>query len=229
MNLKELAKQSMSADWYDALKGEFEKAYFIQLNHFLDLEEKSFTILPSLENIFNAFRITPLFNVKAVILGQDPYPNPAYAHGLSFSVKENVFPFPRSLNHIFKELHEDLNIGIPSSGDLTAWARQGVLLLNSYLTVRAGQPLSHSKAGWEQFTNFAIRTVSEQVDHAAFVLLGGFAQKKRILIDETKHCVIQAAHPSPLSASRGFFGSKIFGKLNTFLSDNGIAEIDFSL
>jgi uracil-DNA glycosylase len=178
--------------------------------------------------IFNAFNLTPFDKVKVVILGQDPYHGPGQAHGLSFSVPDGV-PFPPSLQNIFKELHDDLGVPMARSGNLEKWAREGVLLLNASLTVRAGQAASHSRHGWEQFTDAAICALSERREHLVFILWGNYAIAKQALIDPTKHLILKSVHPSPLSASRGFFGCHHFSQTNNYLEEHGIEPIDWSL
>ena len=215
--------------WKKALTKEFESEYFRQIKSFL-LEEKkkNVTIYPPGPEIFNAFNLTPFDHVKAVILGQDPYHGKGQAHGLCFSVKNGVKP-PPSLVNIYKELHNDIGFEIPDSGNLTRWTRQGVLLLNAILTVRAGQPASHRNIGWENFTDAAIRAISEKREHVVFLLWGKFAQNKDHLIDSSKHLVLKAAHPSPYSANNGFFGCRHFSKTNSYLSKNGKEPIDWEL
>ena len=215
--------------WKEELKEEFKKPYFEKIVNFLKAEKKEGkTIYPAGPNIFNAFNTTPFNKVKVVILGQDPYHNPNQAHGLSFSVPDKVSP-PPSLINIFKEIHEDLGISISKTGNLEKWAKQGVLLLNAALTVEAHQPMSHSKIGWHHFTDDVIRILSERKDHIVFMLWGGFAKSKKDLIDAGKHLVLTAAHPSPLSAHNGFFGSKHFSKANHWLQEHGEKPIDWSL
>jgi len=186
------------------------------------------TIYPPGSLIFNAFNTTPIDNVKVVILGQDPYHGPGQAHGLCFSVSDGVPP-PPSLVNIFKELSSDTGVAIPNHGNLTKWAEQGVLLLNASLTVRAAEPMSHSQIGWAEFTNNVIKKISEQKEHVVFMLWGKFAQEKQVLIDETKHLVLKAAHPSPLSAYNGFFGCRHFSKANEYLVRNGIDPVNWAL
>jgi uracil-DNA glycosylase len=186
------------------------------------------TIYPPGSLIFNAFNLTPFQNVKVVLLGQDPYHGPMQAHGLSFSVQDGI-PKPPSLINIFKELHEDIGIPIPKKGNLDKWAKQGVLLLNASLTVRANEPMSHSKIGWTAFTDSVIVRISEQKQHVVFLLWGKYAQEKQLLIDETKHLVLKAAHPSPYSANNGFFGCKHFSKANEYLVRHGIDPIDWAI
>ena len=187
------------------------------------------TIYPPSKQIFNALNTTPLQDVKVVILGQDPYHGPNQANGLSFSVQRGV-ALPPSLRNIFHELHTDLGVPIPKHGDLTHWAEQGVLLLNSVLTVEAGQPTSHQKQGWEDFTDHVIDVLNQQREHIVFILWGAYAQRKGQRIDPNKHLILKAAHPSPLAANRGgFFGCKVFSKSNNYLKQNGIEPIDWQL
>lgn len=215
--------------WKKILKDEFAKPYFQQIALHLKTEKsQGKTIYPPGSLIFNAFNTTPFNKVKVVILGQDPYHGPHQAHGLCFSVQNGVPP-PPSLVNIFKELHEDIGINIPNHGNLTHWAEQGVFLLNASLTVRAGEPMSHAKIGWASFTDTVIKKISENEKHVVFLLWGKFAQEKRLLIDESKHLVLRAAHPSPLSANAGFFGCKHFSKANTWLMSKGIDPIDWQL
>lgn len=212
--------------WKTQLTGEFEKEYFRKLIEFVREEYKTQRIYPPGKLIFNAFDQCPFDNLKVVILGQDPYHGPGQAHGLCFSVNEGI-PFPPSLKNIFKELKEDVGKQIPRSGDLTEWAHQGVLLLNATLTVRAHKAGSHQKKGWEEFTDAAIQIASEQKEHLVFLLWGNYAISKRRLIDERKHLVLTSVHPSPLSASRGFFGNKHFSRANDFLQKNGLEPINW--
>jgi uracil-DNA glycosylase len=214
--------------WKEALGQEFESQYFIDLKNFLLEEKKKFTIYPPGKNIFHAFDLTPLNRVQVVIIGQDPYHGPGQAHGLCFSVPEGVPP-PPSLVNIFKELKTDFGLATPRSGNLEKWARQGVLLINATLTVRDGQPASHQGKGWEKFTDAAIRVVSERCDHVVFILWGNFAQAKAHLIDANKHFILKGVHPSPLSASRGFFGCRHFSQTNRLLASVGYREIDWSI
>lgn len=219
----------IEASWKEVLKDEFKKPYFKQITEHLKTEKaQGKTIFPAGSNIFHAFEATPFEQVKVVILGQDPYHGPRQAHGLSFSVQKGIPP-PPSLINIFKELHEDVGAPIPNHGFLEKWARQGVLLLNASLTVRAGEPMSHSKIGWEKFTNTVIQKVSDLKENVVFVLWGKFAQEKQALIDVKKHYVLKSAHPSPLSAKNGFFGSRPFSKINTYLVKQGIDPIDWAL
>ena len=216
--------------WKEVLKNEFTKQYFLEITTFLKIEKNTGkTIYPPGPLIFNAFNQTHFDNVKVVILGQDPYHNPGQAHGLSFSVQNGVKP-PPSLVNIYKEIQGDLNIAMPVGyGNLTHWAQQGVLLLNAILTVRANEPASHSKIGWMNFTDSVITKISDEKKGIVFLLWGKFAQDKQLLIDETKHFVLKAAHPSPFSADKGFFGCKHFSKTNDLLTQQGISPIDWKL
>lgn len=214
--------------WGEVLKEEFQSPYFYQLKTFLVEEKKQYTVYPKGSDIFNAFKFTPFNDVRVVLIGQDPYHEENQAHGLSFSVREGV-PFPPSLRNIFKELHDDVGCPIPVNGNLEKWARQGVLLLNATLTVRAHQAGSHQKHGWEQFTDAAIRNLSEKRSGLVFILWGSYAQAKQALIDTQKHHVLKAVHPSPLSAHRGFFGCKHFSRTNEILISQGQPAIDWSL
>lgn len=195
----------------------------------LQEKQQNKVIYPPRSLIFNALNTTPLNQVKVVIIGQDPYHGPNQAHGLSFSVQRG-FALPPSLRNIFHELHTDLGVPIPKHGDLTHWAEQGVLLLNSVLTVEAGQPTSHQKRGWEDFTDHVIDVLNQQREHIVFILWGAYAQRKGQRIDPNKHLILKAAHPSPLAANRGgFFGCKVFSKSNNYLKQNGIEPIDWQL
>ena len=215
--------------WKEVLKQEFDKPYFQQIPLHLKTEKAQGKIIyPPGGLIFNAFNTTPVSNVKIVIIGQDPYHGPNQAHGLCFSVQNGVPP-PPSLINIFKELHDDIGMQIPNHGNLTKWAEQGVFLLNASLTVRAGEPMSHSKIGWAIFTDTVIKKISDTKDHVVFMLWGKFAQDKKMLIDETKHLVLGAAHPSPLSAFNGFFGCRHFSKANQYLVSKGIDPVDWRL
>jgi uracil-DNA glycosylase len=215
--------------WKAVLKPEFSKTYFQNIVTFLKTEKMAGkTIYPPGSLIFNSFNTTPFDNVKVVILGQDPYHGPGQAHGLCFSVNNGVPP-PPSLVNIFKELHSDTGVPIPNHGNLTKWAQQGVLLLNASLTVRASEPMSHAQIGWAEFTNNVIKTISQQKEHVVFLLWGKFAQEKQTLIDETKHLVLKAAHPSPLSANAGFFGCRHFSKTNDYLVKQGIDPVNWAL
>lgn len=215
--------------WKELLKSEFTKPYFLQVATHLKTEKLTgATIYPPGQLIFNAFDKATFDKVKVVILGQDPYHNLGQAMGLSFSVPDGVPP-PPSLVNIYKELHTDIGMPIPKTGNLTPWALQGVLLLNAVLTVRANEPASHSKIGWMYFTDAVIKKISDEKTNVVFVLWGKFAQEKQVLIDETKHQVLKAAHPSPLSAYNGFFGCKHFSRINQILMKNGLDPIDWNL
>jgi uracil-DNA glycosylase len=219
----------IESGWKEELKEEFDKPYFEKIVHFLKEEKKAGKIIyPPGKLIFNAFDTTPFNKVKVVIIGQDPYHNPGQAHGLCFSVPDKVQP-PPSLVNIFKELNTDLDIPIPNTGNLEKWAKQGVLLLNASLTVEANKPMSHSELGWHLFTDEVIKHISKHKEHVAFMLWGKFAQNKANLIDETKHKILKAAHPSPLSAYNGFFGCGHFSKTNNWLREQGEKPIDWSL
>jgi len=214
--------------WKTVLSDEFSATYFAQLKAFLVEEKASFTVYPPGSQIFSAFNFTPFDKVKVVILGQDPYHGPGQAHGLCFSVPQQVQP-PPSLQNIFKEIHNDLGIPVPSHGNLEKWAKQGVLLLNATLTVRAHSAGSHQNHGWEIFTDAAIRKLSSGRQNLVFLLWGNYAMAKEKLIDASKHLIQKSAHPSPLSASRGFFGNRHFSKTNDYLQEHGIRPIDWSL
>ena len=215
--------------WKKILKDEFTKDYFLQITTFLKTEKAAGKIIyPPGPLIFNAFYKTPFTKVKVVLLGQDPYHNPGQAHGLSFSVPDGIAK-PPSLINIFKELQTDLGISPPASGNLEKWAEQGVLLLNASLTVRKNEPSSHSKIGWLEFTDAVIKKISGEKRGIVFLLWGRFAQEKQMLIDETKHHVLKAAHPSPFSADKGFFGCRHFSKANEFLMKEGLSPVDWKL
>ena len=207
-------------DWDALLAEEFGKPYYLQLREFLKAEYNGFTIYPDMYDIFNALKFTPYSKVKAVILGQDPYHEPGQAHGLCFSVMPGT-KFPPSLMNIFQELQSDLGVPVPPTGNLEGWARQGVLLLNATLTVRAHQAGSHQRHGWETFTDAAISRLSEKRSGIVFLLWGSYAQAKVQLIDASKHYILTAPHPSPLSAYRGFFGCRHFSQTNQILVQNG--------
>lgn len=215
--------------WRPIVGEELAKPYFQKLEQFVDAEQRQHTIYPPEPDIFNALALTPYKQVQVLLLGQDPYMNPEQAHGLAFSVRPGVRP-PPSLINILRELHDDLGVAIPkNNGCLTPWAKQGVLLLNTVLTVRAGQPLSHRGKGWETFTDAIIRKLNDRPDPVIFVLWGGHAQKKLPLIDQQRHRIVTAAHPSPLSARNGFFGTRPFSQINAHLRDLGKDEIDWRL
>lgn len=219
----------IEASWKEVLKHEFTKPYFLQVAAHLKTERATgATIYPPGQLIFNAFSFTPFQEVKVVILGQDPYHGPGQAHGLSFSVPDGIKP-PPSLVNIYKELQEDIGMPIPNTGNLTHWAKQGVLLLNAVLTVRANEPASHAKIGWMDFTDAVIRKISDEKEGVVFLLWGRFAQEKQVLIDATKHHVLKAAHPSPFSADKGFFGCKHFSRTNALLMKQGLSPIDWSI
>jgi uracil-DNA glycosylase len=225
-----LNKVQLDAGWKIGLSNFLLSPKMDELKDFLVQEiQADKVIYPPNALIFNALNTTPLANVKVVILGQDPYHGPNQAHGLSFSVQKGV-PLPPSLRNIYHELQSDLGITAPKHGDLTRWAEQGVLLLNAVLTVEAGQPTSHQKRGWEDFTDHVIDVLNEQREHIVFILWGAYAQRKGQRIDQNKHLVLKAAHPSPLAANRGgFFGCKVFSKSNNYLKQNGIEPIDWQL
>ena len=215
-------------DWDELLRGEFQKEYYLKLRQFLISEYNTHTIYPPMGDIFNALRATPYASVKAVILGQDPYHGAGQAHGMCFSVKKGVQP-PPSLVNIFKELNADLGVPIPKHGQLTDWAKNGVLLLNTALTVREGQANSHRGMGWEIFTDRVIELLNEREQPIVFLLWGGNARAKKRLITSPQHLVLECAHPSPLSAYNGFFGCRHFSKTNEFLKENGISPIDWTI
>src|SRR4051812_27189728 len=215
-------------DWNPLLRGEFEKPYWAELQAFVDEERSRFQVFPPEADVFAALHQTPYRKVKVLILGQDPYHGPGQAHGLCFSVRPGV-ALPPSLRNIFVELESDLGIEAPNHGCLDAWTSQGVLLLNTSLTVRAHQAASHQGKGWEVFTDEVIRAVSEKPDRVVFILWGAHARKKKALVDTSRHVIIESAHPSPLSASNGFFGSKPFSRTNEALVAAGREPIDWSI
>lgn len=215
-------------DWLQAIGSEFKKPYYAELYRFVKNEYSSYTIYPKADDIFNAFHLTPLSKVKVVIIGQDPYHNEGQAHGLCFSVKPDV-NIPPSLVNIYQELHDDLGCYIPNNGYLEKWAKQGVLLLNTVLTVRAHQPNSHQGKGWEQFTDAVISAVNSLDRPVVFLLWGRPAQMKKSMLTNPKHLILEAPHPSPLSAYRGFFGCRHFSKTNDFLIKNGLEPIDWQI
>lgn len=216
-------------DWLPALKPEFAKQYYKELYDFVKEEYSSRTIFPPIDDIFNAFNFTPLSEVKVLLLGQDPYHGENQAHGLSFSVLPEQKDIPPSLQNIYKELKDDLGCEIPNNGYLKKWADQGVLLLNTVLTVRAHQANSHQGKGWEKFTNAVIQAVNEQDRPIVYLLWGKPAQSKASMLTNPKHLILKAPHPSPLSAFRGFFGCKHFSQANAFLEANGVAPIDWQI
>ncbi len=219
---------AISNDWLEALKGEFGKAYYRQLFETVKKEYATHLIFPPSDDIFNAFHLTPLKEVKAVILGQDPYHNVGQAHGLCFSVKKGV-DIPPSLVNIYQELHDDLGCYIPDNGYLVKWAKQGVMLLNTVLTVRAHAANSHRGIGWEEFTDAAIRILNDQDRPMVFILWGRPAQTKKVMLTNPRHLILEAPHPSPLSAYRGFFGSRPFSQTNAYLEKNGLTPIDWQI
>lgn len=218
----------ITGDWFAALEPEFKKPYYAQLFRFVKEQYNTTQVFPPADDIFNAFHLTPLKQVKVVILGQDPYHNDGQAHGLCFSVKPDV-EIPPSLVNIYQELHEDLGCRIPNNGCLVKWAEQGVLLLNTVLTVRAHAAFSHRGMGWEQFTDAAIKVLNEQERPMVFILWGKPAQAKKSMLTNPAHLILEAPHPSPLSAYRGFFGSKPFSRTNAFLEENGLLPIDWQI
>lgn len=215
--------------WLDALSDEFKKPYYKQLYSFIKDEYSKSVIYPPSEDIFNALHLTPLDKVKVLVLGQDPYHEPGQAHGLSFSVLPGKADTPPSLVNIYKELSDDLGCYVPNNGYLKKWADQGVLLLNTVLTVRAHQANSHKGRGWEQFTDAIIKAVNEQDRPIVYMLWGKPAQMKKSMLNNPKHLILEAPHPSPLSAYRGFFGCKHFSKCNEFLANNGLSPIDWQI
>ena len=215
--------------WKEALAGERESQYFKDITAFIERERNAGKVIyPKNGEIFNALQYTPFEEVKVVILGQDPYHGPNQAHGLCFSVRPGI-PFPPSLQNIFKEIQEDVGAPIPTSGSLEKWAKEGVLLLNTSLTVEAGQPMSHANLGWERFTDRVIRELNQKREGIVFMLWGSHAQKKGAVINPSRHLVLKSPHPSPLSAHRGFFGCKHFSRANEYLKSRGVAPIDWGL
>ncbi|HBB60764.1 MAG: uracil-DNA glycosylase [Lachnospiraceae bacterium] len=219
---------AISGEWEKALQGEFRKPYYRKLFETVGREYRTAAVYPPADDIFNAFHLTPLPDVKVVILGQDPYHEPGQAHGLSFSVMPGV-EIPPSLVNIYQELHDDLGCKIPNNGCLTKWARQGVLLLNTVLTVRAHRAFSHKDIGWQEFTDAAIRVLAGQDRPLVFILWGRPAQQKASMITNPRHLILKSPHPSPLSAYRGFFGSRPFSKTNAYLEANGLTPIDWQI
>ena len=215
-------------DWLPAIKEEYSKPYYKELFTFVKDEYSKYVVYPPADDIFNAFHFTPLSKVKVLILGQDPYHNHGQAHGLCFSVQKGV-EIPPSLVNIYKELHDDLGCTIPSHGCLTKWAEQGVLMLNTVLTVRAHQANSHRGIGWEEFTDAAILALNSQDRPIVFILWGAPAQRKKRMLTNPKHLILEAPHPSPLSAYRGFFGCKHFSKANEFLKEHGVEPVDWQI
>lgn len=215
-------------EWQDIINEESKKEYFKNLSQFIEQERQQYKIYPNHSDIFNAFRYSSISNTKVLIVGMDPYHGPNQAHGLAFSVQKGI-KIPPSLKNIFKEINSDLGLNInPLHGDLTSWAEQGVLLLNTVLTVRDGEPASHKNKGWEVFTDKVIKLINEQNRPIVFLLWGGFALSKKPLLNNTKHLILEAAHPSPLSAHNGFFGCKHFSKTNNFLNKNNITQINWN-
>lgn len=219
---------NLATDWSNFLKQELQKDYFSNLRAFISKENKHNIIYPNSENIFRAFNLVKVEEVKVVIIGQDPYHAPDQANGLAFSVHKGV-KTPPSLRNIYKELMDDMECEEPKDGDLTPWAEQGVFLINSVLTVEKAKPNSHKNQGWEEFTNAVIQTLSREMENIVFILWGAPSQKKEILIDETKHLILKAPHPSPLSSYRGFFGSKPFSQTNDYLVSHSKKEIIWCL
>lgn len=226
--MMEVRKPDIDESWYRVLQDQFRDPYFAALKSFLVQEKQHYVVYPPGKLIFNAFNLTPFDKVKVVILGQDPYHGPGQAHGLSFSVPNGIQQ-PPSLQNIFKEIQNDLGYPPPKSGNLEKWAKEGVLLLNASLTVRDGQAASHAHHGWEVFTDAAIKALSDKKENLVFILWGNYAIAKESLIDTRKHLVLKSVHPSPLSASRGFFGCHHFSKTNNYLIEHGISPIDWRL
>lgn len=215
-------------DWNDLLAPLFADERYLKIRAFLIEEYKNHVVYPDMYDLYNCFRYTPFSNLKAVILGQDPYHNVGQAHGLCFSVQDGI-PKPPSLENIFKELKADIGCDLPVFGNLTKWANEGVLLMNTSLSVREHQANSHSKCGWAWFTDSVIKLISEKKENVVFILWGGNARSKKPLIDTSKHLILECAHPSPLSAYNGFFGCKHFSKTNDYLKEHGIKTIDWDL
>ena len=228
MRRRKITVAGLNGDWYEALKDEFRKPYYKQLFDTVNEEYRTRKIFPPANDIFNAFHLTPLRDVKVVILGQDPYHNDGQEHGLCFSVQKGV-DIPPSLVNIYQELHDDLGCTIPNHGCLTKWAEQGVLMLNTVLTVRAHQANSHRGIGWEEFTDAAIMALNRQERPVVFILWGTPAQRKERMLNNPRHLILKAPHPSPLSADRGFFGSRPFSRTNDFLKEHGIEPIDWQI
>ena len=226
MAVKEINVSLLADSWRGLLSEEFQKDYFLNLQHFLQIEYADQQVYPPVDKVFEAFKLTPVNDVKVIILGQDPYHGAGQAHGLSFSVPPGI-KAPPSLRNIFKELNSDLEQGIPMNNSLDSWANQGVLLLNATLSVRSKSPGSHQKQGWEKFTDAVIQKLSTEKKDLVFVLWGSYAQEKGEIIDATRHLVLKSAHPSPFSAHRGFLGSKPFSKINDHLLSKGIELINW--
>jgi uracil-DNA glycosylase len=223
-----LNPKSIESSWYKHLKDEFTKDYFIKLNKFLVKEEKSKNIYPNKDDVFNALNLTPLKKLKVVIIGQDPYHGLGQAHGLCFSVQDDI-KLPPSLRNIYIELADDMQVNEAPNGNLSKWAKQGVLLLNNVLTVEESKAGSHHKKGWEQFTDKIIEIINEEKENIVFILWGNSAQKKAKKVSSEKNYIIESVHPSPLSSYRGYFKSKPFSKTNKYLAKNGIKEINWQL
>lgn len=219
---------AITNDWLAVLGEEFKKPYYVNLYKFIKQEYDTVQVFPPADDIFNAFHLTPLHEVKVVVIGQDPYHNVGQAHGLCFSVKPDV-EIPPSLVNIYQELHDDLGCDIPNNGYLVKWAEQGVLMLNTVLTVRAHLANSHQGKGWEEFTNAAIQALNQQDRPIVFILWGRPAQMKKSMLNNPNHLILEAPHPSPLSAYRGFFGSKPFSRTNAFLQEHGVEPIDWQI
>ena len=219
---------NLNSDWKEFLSDEFQKSYFLELQSFIQDEYARKTIYPAQENIFRAFNLLTLDKVKVVIIGQDPYHGKGQGNGLAFSVYENI-KIPPSLKNIYKELVDDIECPIPLNGDLSSWAEQGVLMINSVLTVEEAKPNSHKGKGWEIFTDRVIEKLSLDFENIVFILWGGPSQKKEVLIDSVKHLILKAPHPSPLSSYRGFFGSKPFSQINEYLKRHQKKEIEWCL
>ena len=215
----------MDLEWTEKLKEEFNKEYFKNLQIKIDDYYSKESIFPDKSKIFNAFELCSFSNLKVVIIGQDPYPTKGHANGLCFSVNDDVLPLPKSLQNIFKEIASDLNVNLPTNGNLERWAKQGVLLLNTVLTVKEGIPDSHSKIGWELFTDRVLEIINQEKENIVFLLWGKKAQNKGQLINEEKHLVLKTVHPSPLSVYRGFYGCKHFSKTNNYLKKHGVQQI----
>jgi uracil-DNA glycosylase len=226
MAVKRMNISYLESSWKELLSDEFQKEYFLRLVDFLELEYEQHLVYPPFNRVFEAFKLTPVEDVKVVILGQDPYHGEGQAHGLSFSVPPGM-KAPPSLRNIFKELSSDLGEGIPLNNSLEQWAEQGVLMLNSTLTVRAKSPGSHQNKGWEEFTDTVIQKLSKKKENLVFVLWGSYAKKKGAVIDSEKHLIIESSHPSPFSAHKGFLGSKVFSKINENLRNKGLNEISW--